>query len=230
MSDEIVPIHAVKLHDFTPSDRKKIEKFKEAGLPGIATMRDDQVIKAMDLYQNGKTYEQIAMILGVKKEIILFFSEKFEWYPMKMEFSENLAANIMERTLQAKIITTDFLLQLKQFWETRIGKNINKYLATGEEQWAEKIDYRDVDKYLKTVELLNKTGEARGDKLSPIGLNVGEGGLSIKKTLDGVEITPKQKSVSEQLSKLADFRRQEENRKNSEISDINKKIGEKKNV
>jgi antitoxin component of MazEF toxin-antitoxin module len=205
--------------DITPKELVKIAEFKEAGMPGLASIAQNQVVltKALDLYMSGKTYVEISKIAGIKKEIVLYLAHKFDWYGAKMEQLTILDANIKDRILQANLVNKDFVLQIQQFFLKKIGSKITRYLATGDDEIANKIDGKDLDRYQKYVELLDKlTTEKPSTLRQPtVGLNLGEG-VSVKKVGENeVVITPKNKTVSEMLKELADLKRQEESKNSS---------------
>jgi len=201
--------------DLSDSDMQKIELYKQEGLPGIAKVDEVMMAKLMDLYLSGKPYTEISNIVRLEKRIILYLSHKFNWYAMRMEYLHELENNIRNRVVESKIVSQDFLLQLTQMWQKRIGKKITKYLQTDNEIYATEIDLKEVDKYLKTIEMLHKFhADPAQTKAPAVGLNLGDGVTITKMSDDSVEITPKQKSIGDLLKKYSD------SRKNSESSDI----------
>lgn len=202
-------------NDFTQKDLAVIQAYQEAGLPGIATVDETKLTRILEMYLAGKTYRQIARTMQVEKQLVMYLSYKFGWFVVRKEYLDDLEENIRARVLAAKVTNQDFLLQLQQMWQKKIGSNINKYLATDNVDFANAIDLKEVDKYLKTVEMLHKlSGEKpanAGDNNRPmVGLNAGDG-VTITKTGDNsVEITPKAKVIKDQLKELADFRRENE--------------------
>ena len=145
-----------KTTDITPKELQAIEVFKEAGMPGVASLGDIKMTKALDLYLSGKTYHEVASILTVKKDIVLYLAQKFNWYDTKINHLEILDASLKERILHAKLVNQDFVLQIQQFYLHKIGRKINKFMATNDEEVANSIDGKDIDRYTKTVELLQK--------------------------------------------------------------------------
>lgn len=207
--------------DFSEKDIQKIDEFKEAGLPGIATVDQILMARIMDLYLSGKTYRQISTITRIPVAIILFLSQKFSWFQVRTEYLEDLESTIKARLIESRLINQDFLLQLVHVWQKKIGNSITKYLATDNEVHANAIDLKEVDKYLKTLEALHKLSTdpraAPTGGTAPIGLNVGEG-MSITKNSDGgIDITPKSKAIGDMLKQFADSRREEEKPKMVEI-------------
>lgn len=212
-----------KVTDLTPKELQQIETFKESGLPGITTVNDVVLTKALDLYLGGKTYHEVCRILSVKKEVILYLGQKFNWYGTKMEQLEILDATLKERILHAKLVNQDFVLQIQQFFLAKIGRKINKYLATGDEEWANKVDGKDIDRYNKAVELLDKLTTERvpmNARTPAVGLNLGEG-MSIKKVGENeVIITPRNKTAAEMLNELANLKRKEDKESENAFNDI----------
>ena len=198
--------------DFTEKDMQNIQEYIAAGLPDIATVDGEVMARMMDLYLSGKTYRQIAMTVSVNKRIVLYLSHKFNWFALRMDYIKDLEESIRGRTLEAKLVNQDFLLQLIHMWQKKIGNKITKYLATDNEQFANDIDLKEVDKYLKTVEMLHKLGSEKGSAggTPAVGLNLGDGVTIERKGDNTVEITPKSKAIGDMLKQFADSRREEE--------------------
>lgn len=214
MSDKLPTISAQEpVTDFTDQDIDQINKYIEEGLPNISTVDESKLSKVLDLYLSGRSYKQCSNISGVNKQIILYLSHKFKWFDLRKSYLEDLGQSVMCRMAEAKIVNQDFLLQLINLWQKKIGNKINKYLVTNDEQYAKEIDLKEVDKYLKTLEILFRISGERNDspqKPSPIGLNLGDGVTIERKGDNTVEITPKQKAVGEALKQFADMRREQE--------------------
>ena len=218
----ITVLNSGKETDITPKELQKVAEFKEAGMPGLASVAQNEVAltKSLELYMSGKTYGEISKIVGIKKDIVLYLAHKFDWYSTKMNQLAILDANIKDRILQANLVNKDFVLQIQQFFLKKIGSKITRYLATGDEEIANKIDGKDLDRYQKYVELLDKlTTEKPSTLRQPaVGLNLGEGVTVRKVGENQVEITPKQKTHQEMLKEFADMKRAEEAKDASDIS------------
>lgn len=210
--------------DLCDIDFAKIEDFKERGLPGIAKVDDHSLTKMMNLYLDGKPYTQIARVVRMEKALVMYLSNKFGWYTVRKEYLHELEATIRNRVVESKVISQDFLLQLTQFWQKRIGDNIAEYIRTGDKSHADNVNLKEVDKYLKTVEMLHKITSSSPNATKPpqaptVGLNLGDG-VTIKKVGENeVEVTPKQKTVGDMLKQFADFRRVEATNKEAESKD-----------
>ena len=210
----ITVLNSGKETDITPKELQKVVEFKESGMPGLASVASNEVAltKALELYMNGKTYTEISKIVGIKKDIILYLAHKFDWYGTKSEQLAILDANIKDRILQANLVNQDFVLQIQQFFLKKIGSKITRYLATSDEEIANSIDGKDLDRYQKYVELLDKlTTEKPSTLRQPtVGLNLGDGVTVRKVGENEVTITPKQKTHADMLKEFADMKRAEE--------------------
>ena len=229
MSEKVAQI-AEKTSDFTDFDIKTIQKYENEGMPGFYTLDDVTAGRMMELYLHGKTYREISQITNRPKALVLTLSKQLDWYPKRIEYLRDLNETIQQRTFEAKVVGQDFLLQLKHVFEKKIGGKIRDYLRTGDESYANAIDLKEIDKYIKTLETLDKMTEIKkpkGEGKPAVGINVGEG-MTVKKLDDNtVEISPKDKTVGSALAQLAEFRRQAEETKSSDIKKNNSE-GEKK--
>lgn len=218
--------------DLTALDLKAITKYQDDGLPGVSSMTDTTLVKALELYLAGKSYREISQLTCKPKSMILYVAQKYDWYLKRQEYLREIQDNMIQRTLEAKIVGQDFLIQIKQFFEKKIGNNMNNYLRTDNEAFAALVDLKEIDKYIKTFEALDKltTVKApRSDKPAAptVGLNMGDTGVTVTRTGDDtVEITPNQKPKS-LLEKFAEDRRKEAEKSLNDIKK-NKSEGDSK--
>lgn len=215
MSEENKPVIAEQLsNDFSQKDLEVIQAYKEAGLQGIGIVDEKKMASMLEMYLSGKTYRQISTTMQIKKEIVLYMSFKFNWFEMRQDYLQDMESSMRGRVLEAKIVNQDFLLQLQAMWQKKIGTKIQKYLSTDNEEFANEIDLKEVDKYLKTVELLQKLaaeGKAPADNTRPlIGVNAGDGVTITRTGENSMEITPKSKAIGDALKMFADSRREDE--------------------
>ena len=221
-----------KVTDITPKELLVIEKFKEDGKPGLAALVTDEnsvkMTKAFDLYLSGSTYQEISKVVSLKKDIILYLAQKHGWYETKIEVLEILAANMKERVVHAHLTNQHFVLQIQQFYLKKIGSKITRYLATGDDEIAAKIDGKDIDRYAKYVDLLDKmtTEKIPSGSRPSVGLNMGEFGVNVRKVGENeVQITPRNKTNAQMLQELANIKRAEESSEKP-VNDINNKDAE----
>ncbi len=114
------------------------------------------------------------------------------------------------RLMESRIIGQDFLLQMIAVWQKKIGSRMDLYMSTGNEKYLEEMDGKDIDRYLKILESLQKFSAEPKNAASLIGLNLGEGGVTVERKGNSVEITPKTKAIGVLLKEFADQRREEE--------------------
>jgi len=215
MSEENKPAVVDSIsNDFTQYDLDTIKAYQENGLQGIDSVNEKQIESILEMYLSGKTYRQIALTMRMKKEIVLYLSFKFNWYAIRKDYLTDIENSMRDRVLEARIVNQDFLLQLQAMWQKKIGTKIAKYLSTDNEEFANEIDLKEVDKYLKTVELLQKLageGKLPADNNRPlIGVNAGDGVTITRTGENSMEITPKSKAIGDALKMFADSRREEE--------------------
>lgn len=209
MSDQFLVPSDEPTTDLTDKDLAKIEAFKDAGLPGLYGVSQQQVERIMDLYFDGKPFMQISRILKIDKTLIMYMSQKFHWFQARREYHEELEASMRSRLVESKLVSQDFLLQLTGLYQKKISKQVTSFLATNDDSHAKAIDPKEVGQLLKLMEMLHKLGsDGSGSKaVSPVSLGLGDG-VTIRKTSDNsVEITPKAASVAETLRQFADAQR-----------------------
>jgi hypothetical protein len=208
------------LHDFTPQDLEKIEKFKEEGMLGLAAINETDVTIMMDHYLSGRNYREIAKIMNKDKTLIMFLSQKLDWFALRREYIEELMIHNRDRVLEHKLSSQDFLLKLTYALEKKISRHVTRFLKTNSEEDAKKIDDKAIDKYLKVVEALHRlNGETKlpGEKPPLVGITP-TGGMTITKTADNkIEITTRNENRNSRLKKFADMKRAEEKPKSNDI-------------
>lgn len=209
---ENIDLDMVKMTDLSKASMQKVKSYMQSGLPGIGIVDDLRLAKMMELYLAGKTYDQISNIAQVNRTIVMYLSYKLNWCETRKNYMVELSEHIKRRILDAKLTSQDFLLQLQQTYEKKIGSKINRYLVTENEEHIDKINLKELDRYLKIVELLQKTiSEVPKDKGPLIGINLGDGATVTRSGDNQIEITPKQKAIGDVLKYYADLRREEEN-------------------
>lgn len=209
MADQNLP--AVRpTTDIVGKDAEDLSKFIEEGKPGIATIEQEDIKKMFELYLAGKTYRQISGIMQTKKPLILYMSQKLDWYNMRQEYLEELENTNLPRIIEAKLMSQDFLLQLVQMWQKKIGARVTRYMMTDDEQHASNINLKEIELYLKTLERLQKSVEMPKAAGPLVGITMPDGGTMTRTGENTIEITPKQKAVGDVLKKWADKKREEE--------------------
>lgn len=202
--------------DITGENLKKVQEFIDKGLPDVIKVDESKMAKMVELYLSGSSYDKISMATRIDKTTIMFLSQKYGWCKARQQYLIELEENMKKRVLETNLVSQDFMLQLIQVWHKKIGKHMTRYLATDNEEHLDNIDLKELDRYIKVMESLKDSiRPPKVDSKAPaVGLNLGEGVTITKKGDNEVEITPKQRVVSDILQQYADARRQEEkNRK-----------------
>ncbi len=214
MSDKTENLPALlPVADFTMKDLQAIEKFKENGMLGLHTLKDTDCERCMGLYMDGKSYRQIAQVTKINKSVILFLAHKFSWFELRRDYLEELQATLKDKVMESKLQSQEFLLELVLAYQKKVSRNIHQYLRTDNEEFADRIDPKDISTVLKVMELLHKLSNENlgmpNDK-ALVGLNgLGEGMTITKTGANSVEITPKT-PFSSKLKAFADLKREQE--------------------
>ena len=221
--------------DLTLKDLETIEKFKENGMLGLHTLGPTDVERCMALYMDGKSYRQIARVTHIKKEVLLFLSHKFKWWEMRKEYLDELNATMKDKVIESKLQSQEFLLDVIAAYHKKIRKNVDKYMKTDDEAWADKLDTKDLSALIKCTEMLhNLDAENYGsrDKAPLVGLSGMNDGVTITRTgSHSIEIAPKSQ-FSSKLKEFADLKRaqEKENQPTKPVHDItNETLTETKN-
>lgn len=201
-------------NDFTTKDLEAIEKFKEDGMLGLATISDTDIHRMMSLYLDGKGYREIARITKKDRILIMFLSQKMEWQETRQQYIEELSHTLKDQLLESKLRSQDFFLHLIHAYQKKIGRNVDAYLRTDDEKFSDKIDVKDINTLLKITELLHKLNN---ENLSPndkslVALNgMGEGMTITKTGTNSIEIMPKGSyPIANKLKQFADLKRGQE--------------------
>lgn len=214
--------------DMSAQDMEKVNKFIEDGLPGVGSIDEPTMARMLDLYLSGSTYWQISHALDLKRPLVLYMSHRFGWYAAKREYLNELQEQIKGRVIDSKLISKDFLLTLTAAWQKKIGKKLQRYLATDDVAHTNEINLKEIAQLLKTIEMiqdLDKDGRDSKGRTPAVGLNIGDG-VTIERSGDNkVTISPKDKSIGDMLKQFADSRRAEEKvKKPEEPSDISDEV------
>lgn len=210
--------------DLSEADMDKLRNFKAEGLPGLARLAETDFHRMTEMYMNGSTYWQIANALGFTRPLVMYVSHTYGWYPAKQEYLTELQEKIKGRVIDSKLASQDFLLLMVQAYQKKIGKKLQKYLATDDPTHAEEINLKEIDKLLKSVQMLQElSGPGKQPGKPAVGLNVGDGVTIERSGENKLTITPNpiDKTLGSMLKKFADSRRVEQNESDSsDESDI----------
>lgn len=203
--------------DLSEKDLVKIAEFQAEGLPGLAKLNESDFHRMTEMYMNGSTYWQIATTLGLSRQLVMYVSHTYGWYPAKQEYLTELQEKIKGRIIDSKLASQDFILLMIQAYQKKLGAKLRKYLATDDPTHADEINLKEIDKLLKAVEMiqtLSSEGKSASGKSPAVGLNLGDG-VTIERSGDNkvtITPTPIEKTLGNMLKKFADSRRAEQNK------------------
>lgn len=215
MSDDTklpeIIVNTIKMTDISEVSMKKVQRFIDDGLPGIAILDEERLAKIAELYLAGKTYDQISKATRIDRTIIMYASYKYNLCDIRKEYMLELGDHMKRRVLEFKLMSQDHLLNLAQMYHKKHGNKIMRYLETNDEAHTDQINLKELDRYMKIVDLIQKSvAEPAKEKGPLIGLNLGDGATVTRNSDNEIEITPKQKAIGDVLKHFADLRREEE--------------------
>lgn len=226
VSDIPTQLANLEAHDFTPKDLEAIQKFKDKGMLGLATLLDTDIHRMMQLYLDGKSYKEIADLLHRDKPTILFLAQKLDWPTMRKDYLNELVTTLKDKVTESKIQSQKFLLNLSQAYQKKLGRNINDFMRTDDVSHFNCIDPKDISSYLKIVEMLHRLNNenlGHSNDKPLVGISgMGEGMTITKTGANTVEITPGPPTVMKsKLKEWADLQRQQEKKADNVPHDIN---------
>lgn len=197
--------------DIVGKDQDDLQKFMEAGMPGVGDLEEESVRKMFDLYLSGKTYRQISGIMRTPKPVVMYISNKLQWFNRRQDYLMELENTNLPRIIEAKLMSQDFLLQLVQMWQKKIGARMTRYMMTDDEKHTAQINLKEIELYLKTLERLQKSIELPKASGPLVGINIPDGATMTRTGENTIEVTPKQKASDGMLKKFADMQRAKKN-------------------
>jgi hypothetical protein len=209
MSDNLPEVIVKPTTDIVERDATAVAEFIEKGMPGLATVQEENVKKMFDMYLAGKNYKQISGIMRTPKPLVMYLSQKLKWFEKREDYIVDLQQNMERRVVEAKLIGQDVMLQFVQAYGKKFSTKMNSYMASGNEDFTKQINLKEFELYLKCLERLQKSIEAPVQKGPLVGINLGEGATVTRTGQNSIEVTPKQKAVGDMLQELADMRRNE---------------------
>lgn len=182
-------------HDFTPSDLQVLRAYLDQGLPASDQIDAAKSEVAFNLYLFGKPYSEVARLLSIKKELILYASCKGGWFKIKQDYLSELEERLPARIAEAKAQSKELVLQLFQYFNATLVKQMGVPSAGGGEY--SEVDFKSLDRLLKIVDAINKFGETGTTTAASPGL------------AQEVQAAPRPFAGGKTLKELADQRRRE---------------------
>lgn len=202
--------------DFSDKEIEKIVQFEQNGLQGISKLSDEQYKLAYKMYLEGCSYDLISNRFHIKKDVILYRAWKDQWPKAKKMKLIELSESIVDRISIAKADSVSFLVDLIQFSHEYYKEKIDQYRKTKDDRIVETLDMKQLEKYFKTIEMLDKLtkiSEDGKDSKTPLVNVIFNGIASIKKDGNTMSVTPdKKEELTEEamLKQIAELERKKE--------------------
>lgn len=209
MSDENLPALS-PVTDIVGKDADIVSEYVAKGRPGFQDLPEETARKMFDLYCAGQTYRQISGITRQPRALVMYVSQKIQWFDRRQEYLTELENSKLTRIVEAKLMHQDLMLRYVSALHKKIGGQLNSYMASGNDKTLESVNLKEMELLMKAMASLDKsiaTPQAQGPL---VGINMPDGGTMTRTGENTIEITPKEKSMEGMLKKLADERRQAE--------------------
>ena len=201
--------------DLSPEEVKQLNKFVDDGLPGIASVKEEKLKEAVELYFNGADYKEISNRTGIKKIAIFYFAHKFQWYDKKIEMYESLVRTLTEKAEIAHARSIDLITDLMGSLESYYRGIINNYRISKNPKIIESAEMENLKIYMKCMEQIQKFRNPTESKNPTMNLTLPNGGRLKKIDDNTIEVsTPSsqvaERAVSEVLAALASIKKEAE--------------------
>jgi hypothetical protein len=206
MSDENLPAIA-PVTDIVGKDMDIVNDFIVKGRPGFEEVTEDDAKKMFDLYLSGQTYRQIAGITRTSRALVMYISQKIQWFDRRQEYLIELETSKHTRIVEAKLMHQDLMLRYVSALHKKIGSQLNGYMASGNDKKLEEVNLKEMELLMKAMASLNKSIETPASPGPLVGITMPDGGTMTRTSENTIEITPKEKSMDGFLKKFADMKR-----------------------
>lgn len=142
--------------DLTLVHSEDLQKFIEAGLPGISKVTESSMFQWFNLYISGKNYNEIAEICNSELVHILYIANKFNWFEKKMSHYNNIMTKLDSRVQATRLESAEFIMDVITFIHKKHGAKITEFLRTNNQELLKGISLSELDKYFKSIDALSK--------------------------------------------------------------------------
>lgn len=199
--------------DLNEEERSSLESYIKNGCPGLTKLEDTQVFKWFELYMSGKTYSEIAVITKSKKDLIVYVAYKSKWLEKRTEYFTSITQNMTNKITNIRAESINTVATIVSSLNKYFGKKFDQYLATNDDSIIENIDSKVLEKYYKSLEILEKvvnptSKDPNRNPSTPVNINIS--GASVQQSSDSsLDISVKD-DPSELLKKLAQQKKNQE--------------------
>lgn len=202
--------------DMNSAQEQVLTTYIEAGLPSISKITESDIFQWFNLYMAGRNYSEIASQCNTELCKVLYIANKHKWYEKKSRHYESVMDKVDQKLSTIKGESIGFLVDMMSFVHKYYGQDIAEYLKTNDREAASKVDFKNIDKYFKTIDALSKMLEnpdklirdARSAQNPAVSVNLNVGDAKISKNEDGSVLIE-----SNPLKQIAELKRQEEEKK-----------------
>jgi hypothetical protein len=190
--------------DFTQEEKDSLESYIKNGCPGLVKMTDTDAFKCFELYMSGKSYLEISQITNIKRDTVLYLSNKSKWNEKRIKYISDIANNLTQKLTNVKVENLNTLATIATALGKYYNKKMNQYLSTNDDSVIETLDTKLLSQYYKAMDAITGDMSGSSERASTnVNINLGEGGTVRKVDSDTVEIT----NSSEMLKALAMLKR-----------------------
>jgi hypothetical protein len=121
----------------------------------------------------GKTYSEIAVITKSKKDLIVYISYKSKWLEKRTEYFTSIAENMTTKITNIRTESINTVATIVSSMNKYFGKKFDSYLSTNDDTVIENIDSKLLEKYYKSLEILEKVvNPTAKDPSKPSSVNI----------------------------------------------------------
>jgi len=190
-----------------------LRSFKDNGMPGLAKITEEQIVKMREMYMSGASYSSISTSFRVKKAIVLFLSDKGKWLDERAERAQENIKVIREIVPYIQNDNVVFLAEISEFFKQYYRKKIEEYNRSGDDRIVQTTSLNALEKYLKCFKLLQEAVEGKGGgegKNPMVHLHLGENSNVVVSDTGKNENPKENEKLSEALRILAELRKRKE--------------------
>jgi hypothetical protein len=171
-------LSTISRDDLSVEETASLANYIENGCPGLTKIEDAQVFKWFELYMAGKTYSEIAVITKSKKDLIVYISYKSKWLEKRTEYFSSIAQSMTTKITNIRTESINTVATIVSSMNKYFGKKFDSYLSTNDDTIIENIDSKLLEKYYKSLEILEKVINPTAKdpaKPSPVNINISSG-------------------------------------------------------
>lgn len=143
-------------NDFTKEEKRALTNYVDNGVPGLSSISDSDVFKWFQFYMTGKTYSEIAIAYGIKKDVVLFMAHKGQWFDKRMQHFSDLVSGLGQKISITKVESANTIATMLSGFNKYYNDEFTQYLKTKDAKILEKMNTKLLGQYQKAVDLFEK--------------------------------------------------------------------------